>query len=579
VIPLEARTEAVRTLEQAGSELRALAHASESEVERVVQAFEGLTSRTDSIMNLAAAMVGCVANDSVRSVLPNVETLGAATRRFIIDRMEATSGILGILTREVQFLRDLSAVTRGQSAIALETKALSLLTNIEVDRLGPEGASFRYLAGELAEFSRSMLKDTLELTSHTETRRAALEETQRVLAAELPRQREEMARIQADLGGALAVVHSSLTQLSGTPGQFRMCVEDVARQIAGVVAAVQAHDITRQQMDHVEQSCALIVDRLRGETADEDAAALESARAYAGLTIQVYQLRAIKDTVAGWAAQIRTCIQGILRVSANDVVAIGPLVREHERELSAQLEKIETLQHESQAYSDRIQTSLGGLSNLMQLVTEHLRRSKAVRGHLQLLTFNSIIEAGRLGEQAVVILAIAESIKGMSADWGSITRQTEQATKQITSLVGQTNQVMKTFAAARDQRLDDAQAETQTGLGHLRDAVAVADRHAREMMMATGKMQAEAACLNHIVGLLDDCFAGLDAVLNAIDGARNRWEVACPELKEGYDAGEVEKLFSGFYTTEIERRILRAALEGAAPPASQTFEGNSVELF
>jgi hypothetical protein len=449
-----------------------------------------------------------------------------------------------------------------------------------VDRLGAEGASFRYLAGELAEFSRSMLQDTLELASHTATRRAAIEETQRVLASELPRQREEMARIQADLGDALAVVHSSLTQLSGTPSQFRMCVEDVARQIAGVVAAVQAHDITRQQMEHVEQSCALMAGRLRGETADEDPAAQESARAYAGLTIQVYQLRAIKDTVAGWAAQIRTCIQGILQVSANEVVAIGPLVRKHERELSAQLAKIETLQRESQAYSDRIQTSLGGLSNLMQLVTEHLRRSQAVRGHLQLLTFNSIIEAGRLGEQAVVILAIAESIKGMSAEWGSITRQTGQATKQISSLVGQSNEVMKTFAAARDKRLNDAQAETQAGLGHLRDAVAVADRQAREMMMVTDKMQAEAARLHDIVDLLDNCFTALDALLNEIDGARSRWEIACPELKDGYDAGEVEKLFSGFYTTEIERRILRAALEGAAPPpALQTFEGNSVELF
>jgi hypothetical protein len=262
------------------------------------------------------------------------------------------------------------------------------------------------------------------------------------------------------------------------------------------------------------------------------------------------------------------------------VVAIGPLVRKHERELSAQLAEIETLQRESQAYSDRIQTSLGGLSNLMQLVTEHLRRSQAVRSHLQLLTFNSIIEAGRLGEQAVVILAIAESIKGMSADWGSITRQTGQATKQITSLVGQTNEVMKTFAAARDKRLNDAQAETLTGLGHLRDAVAVADRHAREMMLATGKMQTEAARLHHIVGLLDDCFTALDAVLNEIEGTRSRWETTCPELKKGYDAGEVERMFSGFYTTEIERRILRAALEGAAPPpALQTFEGNSVELF
>ena len=70
-------------------------------------------------------------------------------------------------------------------------------------------------------------------------------------------------RIEVDLGNALAVVDSSLTQLSRTPVQFRTCVEDVAQQIAGVVAAVQAHDITRQQIEHVQEAFALISAKMR----------------------------------------------------------------------------------------------------------------------------------------------------------------------------------------------------------------------------------------------------------------------------------------------------------------------------
>jgi hypothetical protein len=35
-------------------------------------------------------------------------------------------------------------------------------------------------------------------------------------------------------------------------------VQEIAQQIAGVVAAVQAHDITRQQIEHVQQAFALI---------------------------------------------------------------------------------------------------------------------------------------------------------------------------------------------------------------------------------------------------------------------------------------------------------------------------------
>jgi hypothetical protein len=52
------------------------------------------------------------------------------------------------------------------------------------------------------------------------------------------------------------------------------------------------------------------------------------------------------------------------------------------------------------------------------------------------------------------------------------------------------------------------------------------------------------------------------------------------DVKERYDPAEVEQLFSAFYTTEMERDVLRAALRGTElPVAQQTFVGNSVELF
>ena len=251
---VETITEAVRTLEKARGELQAMSHASESEIESVASAFEGLAGHADTMLNLAATIVRRVENESVSSVLPKVQTLGATARGFIGDRLQATTGILEAATTEVKLLGQLSLAARDQKAIALETKALSVLTNIEVARLGAVGSGFQYLAHELAEFSKSVIADTHELADQTNGRRAAIEETGRVLATDLPRLREELTRIDVDLGNALGVVDSSLTQLSRTPLQFRACVEDVAQQIARLVAAVQAHDITRQQIDHVEQA-------------------------------------------------------------------------------------------------------------------------------------------------------------------------------------------------------------------------------------------------------------------------------------------------------------------------------------
>jgi hypothetical protein len=54
---LETRTEAVRALEMATSELLTLSLATTREIESVARTFAGLAGHADAILNLAAAMV------------------------------------------------------------------------------------------------------------------------------------------------------------------------------------------------------------------------------------------------------------------------------------------------------------------------------------------------------------------------------------------------------------------------------------------------------------------------------------------------------------------------------------------
>jgi hypothetical protein len=271
---------------------------------------------------------------------------------------------------------------------------------------------------------------------------------------------------------------------------------------------------------------------------------------------------------------------GILRVSASDVVGIGPIVLEQERGLSSQLADIERFERQSQIYSQRIQRTFGGPTDLMRLVTEHLQKSKSTHNHLRLLTFNSIIEASRLGAQAAGILAIANCIKGVSVEWGKITSQSGQAMQEVLNLVKQTNELMGAFSEASDERLREAQVQTAAGLENLRTAAAFAARQAQEMKSATEHMQAKTAEVGNSVDLLNACFIRFDAMLIELEDLKCHLEIDHPDVKEQYDAAEVEQLFSASYTTEMERDVLRAALRGTElPAAQQTFAGNDVELF
>ncbi len=576
---VETLPDIVTTLENAKGELEGMARLVDPETVSLAKAFEGLAAQSDMILNLAAAIVRCVQGDSVTSVLPKVQALGAAAAHFIAERLQVATGILQTVSTEADLLHQLSGVASSQEAIALEIKVLSVLTNIEVARLGAVGTGFQYLARELAQFSRSVIDDTQVLASHTDSRRAAIDETGRALSAELPRLRQELERIEADLGKALVAVDSSLTQLSKTPLRFKSSVEDIAREIAGVVAALQSQDITRQMNEHVQAAFSLMSARNRDAT-DSENLAEERPQTYAGLSIQIYQLRSISQTVSHWITQIRTCLGGILRISASELVGIAPEVHKQERHVSAQLARIELLESESEAYSNRIQRNLTGLSHLMELVREQLDRSRSIRDRLRLLAFNSIIEASHLGTQAHVILEISKSIKQVSVAWSQITDQSGKTLKEILKLVEKTNEVTKIFSQEGREKLREAQDQARAGLGNLRDAAEFATLQAREMKVPTAKMQEKITEIGCKADRLDSCFKSCHQVLARIESLKHQLEIDDPDVNQRFDATEVEKLFASSYTKELERDVLRAALRGKALPKAQpTLVGNSVELF
>jgi hypothetical protein len=224
-----------------------------------------------------------------------------------------------------------------------------------------------------------------------------------------------------------------------------------------------------------------------------------------------------------------------------------------------------------------VQASFAGISGLMQLVNEHLERSKVVRDRLQLLMFNSIVEASHLGSQADGILEISTTIKRISATWGEITTGSEAATEEIRTLVEQSRTTLEAFSEASKEGLRAARSETVGGLGILRAAAECADQRGREIQAATLGLQARIAEIGSAGNRLEVCFGQLETALKGIERAQRALE---QEGGAGFDADAVERRFSADYTTEMERAVLRAALVGGPMPVAQpNFAGNSVELF
>ncbi len=560
-------------LRKLAGDLRILLTESEKQIDRLARNFEELARETGAILESAGVIVRCAENERMASVLPGVRKLGSAAKEFIRQRLRATSGVLDTVVAEEALLGQLAQLTRGQKAVVRETSMLRVLTNIEVARLGEVGSGFQYLAHELDDFSQSVARSTNEMMEHTEARRRGIGETRRALTAELPVMRQDFERIERNLENASREVDRALANLRQTPMRFQTCLKEVAGQIDGVVAAIQGHDITRQQIEHVESALELIAG-----TAENEAAS-SGAEAGAALAIQSYQLRNVRRTIDEWSTQIRNCLDGISRIASSEILSLGPIVMQQETALSGQLTRIERLEEDCEVSDSTVQASFAGITGLMQLVSENLERSKSVRDRLQLLMFNSIVEASHLGTQADGILEISTTIKRISAVWGEITAKSEMATGQIRTLVNESHATLEVFSETSYAALREARAETQTGLETLRDAAACAEFRGHQVESAVAALQKKLTEVAASAKCLVDGFARLEPALDQIEAMRRQLE-APRSAAPNCDTAAIEERFSEHYTTEIERAVLRAALAGGPlPVAEQCFAGNGVELF
>ena len=577
--PIANRESPAERLRSARDSLASMTRVSEPEIESLARSFGKLAGETNRIVGLAAKIVECIKDEGVTSVLPALRALGVAEMGLIESRLQATRGILESTGVERDVLRQLAKVTRSQSGIALKTRVLAMMTNVEVGRLGSLGKSFEYLAGELNNFSRTLSADTGELERHAGNRRIAIEATNRVLAAELPRLAEELVRIKGKLGEDLTLLESDLVRLGSIPIEFEAGAQRIGKQIAGAVAAIQSYDITCQQIDHVYRAIGDIASEFPGRGLLKRDSRVHS-RSSLGITIQVHQLRQIRETVVNWIAQVKDCLEAMLKISASDMAEISPMVRASEGEVSARLDHMERMRSESRAHGARICGTVGEHSSLVKLIEEQVQTAAMTQQTLHLLSLNAIIEGDRLGAQADSVLEIGNGILDLTQEWSRITGQSNQAMQAISELVDRVDRLAANFSETEDRGLQQAQALARTGLGRLHAASECAAQHSREIELGLEAMKTMAEGIGNSVQVLESAHRKIGEVLSVLEGVQAELEAESAQACDEHEAEELKQRYSASYTTETEREVLRVALGGTAlPPVQPALEGNGVELF
>ena len=565
--------DSVVSLEQVAASLDGTSAECEAAIGALIHEFEGLAARVHQVLRLAGLTAQSIDSVAVPEIPAKVQRLIERTEGFVRDRLEADRAVLDTVRDEQKLVERLLDLNAGNRSVAGEIRMLSVLTAMEVARMGESGSGFEYLVQELHSASVTISAGAREFADRARIGNRSVEKTQRKITAALPRLRKQFQAIEVQLRSVLGDVNLSVEELSGCPAQLTACAETVGARISEVVSAIQSHDITRQQSQHARDALAGIAARIRGNPSDREARELAM-----GLRVQAFQLENIKAAMEAWSTHIDECLASILNVSQSRLERVAPAVLAQEEQLSARLHQIDEIERECERDSAEVAEAYSGLSTLVALVGDHARIARITRDRLRMLSFNSIIEARNLGSEADVMLEISRNITRIAAEWGLMAERSGHTRAELQQRMSETHAAITSVSQERDHALREARAEIRGALGDLRSAAQCAGANAAAMTPWTAGLHEQIEMARSISRSLGKITERIGQLIEDVKGLGQN-----PADHGGAgecDLAALEEEYSRAYTTEVERQVLRAALFGEAVPAAGVAAmGNDVELF
>jgi hypothetical protein len=578
-----------------------LAGATEDEFLQIGSRLQDFYLRSSEITAMANQMVESGSGERalaligrLRRMMGDMEAYVACARNQSRDNCRALERILELLGQASEPLEGFQKMTKALRMLGISTK-------IESSRLGDMGTGFLTLAMDVEKLSLMVSEKSADILRHRQVLASMITDNLRLV-----RNRESAQ--DAELGGVLDGTSRSLDVLiavnarCGSSGALISSISgEVSGNIGEVVASMQMHDMTRQQVEHIVEALRRLVMDMEHAAAGGDDETLKKLVIEAGdvCELQAAQLRYATNTLCN---AIESIIDNLRDVAGKQSAMAAETLSTTGSADSADGSFMDTMGRGlavvtgvlascARSNGDMVAT-LRRVGETMREMTGFVTDIEDIGSEIDLIALNSQIKAAHTGKEGAALGVLAEAIKRLSVD-------AVNQTATVSEILRQTN-------ASTAHLFDEATQETEQQGGR----ITAMEDELGTILTELEKMNANlAATLNRLgerVGQLTDDIerttGGIDVhtrvrrmseeVENALDrvvGKARELEPASTEFKENL------RHMEQCYTMESERRIhdsiaLKRNVQVSEPPAvagavleaalgGESEFGDNVDLF
>ncbi|MCX6608472.1 MAG: hypothetical protein NTV52_33460 [Acidobacteria bacterium] len=501
------------------------------------------------------------------------ELMGRVRAR--VEQMQVRLGEGNRLFGNVQ--KETKSILRAFSTfgkVASTFQITAILARIETAHLSMTQEDLSNLADEVQLASQGMEARAGELLAAAEALgeciSRALREIASLNATELKKIEDVLA--QVDEG----VASSAERQRNTATVSIRLGEElkALSRELGTIAMAIQFHDITRQQVEHVVEGLRASLPPVPGGPPTRSGLALirlqgaQLGDAALGFTRSAGQIDEDLEGVAERLGEIIRACQSLSGTGEGGEIVVGADMRERFDAVLVAITEAEAMEGGRESISAELR-AIG--ARLRKAIVE----IQAIEIQLSRLAVNTSITACHIGEVGNPLIVVAGSMQDLGADCSSRSAAAAEALGRIRAAVDSIAEVGSRGAGETQlrewqRRMEAIQAEGQASKRAVRPICALADTLGGQAQRSGG----HTAIGQRFATTADRCRAVLEAMVGEFAST------AAPDERTGLE----EKKSLARYTMKSERAVHAAMLggpveeEGTSGGAATELDGD-VELF
>ena len=404
----------------------------------------GINSQANSFSTTARAMASSVGEGALQAAIGELESQ-TAEARAVFDSVSSAEQLQG-MSEVLQLIRKLEQAMARFAPLVRTLKVLEITTRIESARLGSSGAGFTTLADDVKALGNVIDEHTAKIGEHSTLLMNQVSTTLDRNRKQVSTQERVVRDMFSDMFEGIAELETMRTDSAALVAELAKGSRQVAESMGHVIASVQFHDITRQQVEHVEE----ILEQARGEILD-----LPEGADRLGLGAWVRDVLRLQAPLLNQAGStFRQAVEEFIsnldaiaestRGLGDKITAVayadqgGPSVLDTIRR---NISQVMDAMRATSAHVAETSRTMSGMAETISTVSSFVHGIEDIGAEIELIALNARVKAAHTGDLGRTLGVIAMEIQNLSVEARTRTGEVAEVLNRISELAGRLSEL------------------------------------------------------------------------------------------------------------------------------------------